>query len=160
MVKKESDYTAMRRLLRNSLGSCLNGNAAPDLGSLISSTTTAWRAGKPEEAAEIFRKAGEQIMRDYEVLTSDNFSRTDLIEEIKPWVAKYLAGGETLEQLSMVLAQCTWSKDHGLAGTQGLASEVLRIRQRFDQIQSRLMGDGLDLLMGELYAELKANEGC
>ena len=160
MVKKESDYTAMRRLLRNSLGSCLNGNAAPDLGSLISSTTTAWRTGKPEEAAEIFRKAGEQIMRDYEVLTSDNFSRTDLIEEIKPWVAKYLAGGETLEQLSMVLAQCTWSKDHGLAGTQGLASEVLRIRQRFDQIQSRLMGDGLDLLMGELYAELKANEGC
>ncbi|TRZ86162.1 MAG: hypothetical protein D4R83_05115 [Streptomycetaceae bacterium] len=158
MVKKESDYKAIRRLLRNSFGSCLNGNAAPDLGSLLGSTTSAWRTGKPEEAAEIFRKAGEQIMRDYEILTSDNFSRTDLIEEIKPWLAKYLAGGETLEQLSMVLAQCTWSKDHGLAGTQGLSAEVLRIRKRFDQIQSRLMGDGLDLLMGELYAELKANE--
>ena len=158
MVSTKDDHDALRRLLRNSLGSCLSGNAAPDMGVILGSTTTAWRNGRPEEAAEIFRKAGEVIMRDHALLTSQDFSRRDLIGEIGPWVDKYLVGGQTMEQLAMVLAQCTWTRESGLAGPDGLASEVLTIRERFEKIQARLFGDGLDLLMGELSAELRANE--
>ncbi len=158
MVTNPDDHAAMRRLLRNSLGSCLNGNAAPDMGTILGSTTTAWRNGRPEEAAEIFRKSGEVIMRDHALLTSQKFSRRDLIQEMGPWVDKYLVGGQTMEQLAMVLAQCSWTRENGLTGPDGLAAEVLTIRERFEKIQARLFGDGLDLLMGELSAELRANE--
>ncbi|MCX6428854.1 MAG: protein O-GlcNAcase [Actinobacteria bacterium] len=158
MVTPENDYAAIRRLLKNSWGSCLNGNAAPDLGAIMGPAVTAWRSGKPEQAAEIFRKAAEVIIRDHIHLTSPQFSRPDLIAEITPWLSKYRAGGETFEKLSMVLSQCSWSKETGLKGPKGLTVEVLTIRTAFEQIQTRLFGDGLDLMMGELFAELKASE--
>ena len=97
-------------------------------------------------------------MRDHALLTSQKFSRRDLIQEMGPWVDKYLVGGQTMEQLAMVLAQCSWTRENGLTGPDGLAAEVLTIRERFEKIQARLFGDGLDLLMGELSAELRANE--
>ncbi len=158
MVTPPQDYEAMRRFLRNSMGSCLSGNAAPDLGTVMGPAVSAWRNGKPEIAAEIFRKTAEVIIRDHLHLTSPNFSRPDLIAEIQPWLFKYSAAGETFEKLSMVLAQCTWSKESGLGGPTGLSHEVHTIRSNFEKIQTRLMGDGLDLMMGELIAELNASE--
>ena len=149
----EKDRSALRHLFRNCFESCLAVDVAPDFGGMLGSVTLAWRTGKLSEASQMLKEWSSQIEQNYEVITSTDFSWPELRKEIGPWLNKYRNVGRALLEVSKVISSANFNSGR-LQGTDELSSTVKKIRNSLAQDPTRIFGDGLDLVLGELATEL------
>ncbi len=157
LIPVEADRIALRAFLRTSLASNVGGDPAPDLRKVFYKGVTAWRAGTPAKAGEIFESEGKEIIAHHSHLTSGKFSQPELIEEIKEWLEKYLLGGEVLCGLGEVLKTCGFDKvKNVIQGTATSAQELTALRNKLGAHHKKLFGDQIEGPINELIAELQS----
>ena len=152
-VSNAKDKNSLRHLFRNCFESCLAVDAAPDFGAMLGEITLAWRTGKLEVAVEILNRWSDDIASNYEIITSDSFSWPALKIEINPWLEKYRKVGIALRDVAAVLSSAYFNEGR-IVGTPESAHNVRNIRISLAQDPTRIFGDGLDLVLGELATEL------
>jgi len=152
-VQNEKDRNAVRHLFRNCFESCLAVDAAPEFGDMLGEVTLAWRTGNLFKAIEVLETWSNDIAMNYLIITSPSFSWPKLLEEIIPWLEKYRKVGLALSDVAQVLKSSRYSEGR-LSGTLEAAERIRQIRISLAQDPTRIFGDGLDLVLGELATEL------
>lgn len=153
LISIEKDRNALRHLFRNCFESCLAVDAAPDFGGVLGRATLAWRTGRKDEAADLFESYSNEVAKNHQIISSPDFSWPEIQSEITPWLKKYMAVGEALREVAQILRE-TPSINNSLQGTPEKAEVVRKIRISLAQDPTRIFGDGLDLVLGELATEL------
>ena len=126
--------------------SCLSESAAPELESRLFAAVFEWRTGEIERAGTLLKEIARGMACDVEVLLESNFSRPDLIAEIRPWIEKYALVGEAIQSLAGVVDQ---EPSQGVADlVQGALSSVTGNRYRVG-------GDALAMLLTEVITDLR-----
>lgn len=152
-VPDKKDQSALRHLFRNCFESCLAVDAAPDFGAMLGAITLSWRTGDLEAAISLLQEWSATILGNNSIIASSKFSWPQLRDEIGPWLNKYRNVGIALNEVAHVLSQAR-SVDGRLQGTVELSEAVRKIRNSLAQDPTRIFGDGLDLVLGELATEL------
>jgi len=156
LISDESDRSALRRFLRTSMGTMVGGDPAPDLRQIFRAGVTAWRAGDMSKAAEVFRTEGETMIVNQKYLVNPNFSYPEIITEIKPWLVKYQAGGETLIELAGILLTCTYDAEKMIiVGPADAPLKLHVLTENLENIKKNLFGDQIVGPLNELAAELQ-----
>jgi hyaluronoglucosaminidase len=155
LIPNKKDREAIRHLFRNCFESCLAVDAAPDFGALLGTVTLAWRTGQAHQAAQFLEEFAAEMFASYQTINASDFSYPELRAEIGPWLTKYKAVAEALNQIATILKQSSFKKGR-LVGTSQMANQVRQIRISLAQDPTRIFGDGLDLVLGELATELSA----
>lgn len=156
LISDESDRNALRRFLRTSMGTTVGGDPAPDLRQVFRAGVTAWRAGDMSKAAEVFRTEGEAIIANQKYLVNPDFSYPEIIAEIKPWLVKYQAGGETLIALAEILLTCSYDAEKMIiVGPADAPVKLHVLTENLDNIKKNLFGDQIVGPLNELAAELQ-----
>jgi hyaluronoglucosaminidase len=153
LISKEVDRSALRHLFRNCFESCLAVDAAPDFGSVLSQATFAWRTGQVKVAAELLDRYANEALRNFEIISSKEFSWPEIQPEIAPWLAKYKMVADALIDVAKILEATKFVKGR-INGSAEMAEQVRKIRISLAQNPTRIFGDGLDLVLGELATEL------
>ena len=152
-VAERKDRDALRHLFRNCFESCLAVDAAPDFGAMLGEITLAWRTGKLSRAIEVLNLWSSNIDSNYQVITAPDFSWPALRAEITPWLEKYRSVGIALKDVAKVLESSLFANGR-ILGTAESAEKIRAIRISLAQDPTRIFGDGLDLVLGELATEL------
>ena len=152
-VVERKDRDALRHLFRNCFESCLAVDAAPDFGAMLGEITLAWRTGKLQKAVEILKFWSSTIAENYQIITSPTFAWPALRAEVTPWLEKYGKVGISLRDVAAVLGSATFTNGR-IVGTPESAEKIRKIRISLAQDPTRIFGDGLDLVLGELATEL------
>lgn len=153
LFEVEEERSALRHLFQNCFESCLAVDSAPEFGKLLGNATLAWRTGNIALAVKKLYEHGELIVKNYNLMNNESFSLPSLRREIEPWLRKYHQVGRALFDVSKILQRATFS-DGRILGLPGMAEEVKAIRISLAQNPTRIFGDGLDLVLGELATEL------
>ena len=153
LITKEEDRNPLRHLFRNCFESCLAVDAAPDFGAVLSQATFAWRTGQAKSAADLLGRYANEALRNFEIITSMDFSWREIQPEIAPWLSKYKLVAEALLDVAKILEATTFVKGR-INGSAEMAEQVRKIRISLAQNPTRIFGDGLDLVLGELATEL------
>lgn len=157
LIEHDEDRIAMRKFLRNSMGTAVGGDPAPDLRQIFRKGVTHWRAGQLQEAGEVFIGAGQEIIENFGYLMSPNFSKPLMITEIEKWLEKYLIGGEVLIGLGKVISRCNFDKTKGcIWGTESQIKELGDLKERLEAHRKSLFGDQIEGPINELMAELQS----
>ena len=156
LFPKVSERACLRHFLRNSMGTNVGGDPAPDLRKIFHAGVSAWRAGNMAQAADIFETEAFIIAANYKELTSDLFSHTELVEEISPWLEKYQVGGEVLLGLGQSLRDCTFDVERRIiVGPESVSIQLSELLKKLKSIPKNLFGDQIEGPINELLAELK-----
>ena len=85
-----------------------------------------------------------------------NFSYPEIITEIKPWLVKYQAGGETLIEMAKVLLTCSYDAEKMIiVGPAEAPIKLHNLAENLDNIKKNLFGDQIVGPLNELAAELQ-----
>jgi hypothetical protein len=156
LISDQSDRIALRRFLRTSMGTIVGGDPAPDLRQVFRAGVTAWRSGDMNKAAEVFKTEGEAIIANQKYLSNPDFSYPEIITEIKPWLVKYQAGGETLIALAEILLTCSYDSEKMIiVGPSDAPIKLHALAEKLDGIKKNLFGDQIVGPLNELAAELQ-----
>lgn len=156
LISDQSDRIALRRFLRTSMGTIVGGDPAPDLRQVFRAGVTAWRSGDMNKAAEVFKTEGEAIIANQKYLINPDFSYPEIITEIKPWLVKYQAGGETLIALAEILLTCSYDSEKMIiVGPSDAPIKLHALAEKLDIIKKNLFGDQIVGPLNELAAELQ-----
>jgi hyaluronoglucosaminidase len=155
LISQADDRHALRHLFRNCFESCLAVDAAPDFGAVLSQATFAWRTGQAKSAAKLLDRYANEALRNFEIASSKEFSWPEIQPEIAPWLAKYKMVAEALISIAKILEATTFANGR-INGSVEMAEQVRNIRISLAQNPTRIFGDGLDLVLGELATELSA----
>ena len=156
LFPKVSERACLRHFLRNSMGTNVGGDPAPDLRKIFHAGVSAWRAGNMAQAADIFEAESFVIAANYKELSSDLFSHTELVEEISPWLEKYQVGGEVLLGLGQSLRDCTFDAERRIiVGPESVSIQLSDLLKKLKSIPKNLFGDQIEGPLNELLAELK-----
>ncbi len=151
-----NERACLRHFLRNSLGSNVGGDPAPDLRKIFHAGVSAWRSGNMNQSADIFETESLVIAANYKDLTSESFSHAGLIEEILPWLAKYKVGGEVLFGLGQSLRECTFDSERRIiVGPANVSQQLKSLLEKLKSTPKNLFGDQIEGPLNELIAELK-----
>lgn len=155
IIPAKLDRESIRHFFLTTMGSTVGGDPAPELRKIFNSAVSQWRNGFPKKAAEEFRNAGNEIISNYNMLTSGQFTNKILLAEISDWLEKYKLGGETLIGVASVLDICFF--DHEKKMIQGPVDAPAKIHELLETFRAhkkRLFGDQIDGPFNELIAEL------
>ncbi len=155
LIPIDQDRIALRHLFRNCFESCLAVDAAPDFGAILGSATFSWRTGQASSAAKVLESYASEALRSFEVITAEAFSWRAIYPEISPWLSKYKMVAEALLEIASILRSTTFTNGR-LKGSADAAEQVKQIRISLAQNPTRIFGDGLDLVLGELATVLSA----
>lgn len=156
LISDKSDRNALRRFLRTSMGTTVGGDPAPDLRQIFRVGVAAWRSGDMNKAAEVFKTEGEAIIANQKFLLNPNFSYPEIITEIKPWLVKYQAGGETLIALAEILLTCSYDSEKMIIiGPAETPLKLQALAENLDNMKKNLFGDQIVGPINELAAELQ-----
>lgn len=152
-VAERKDRDALRHLFRNCFESCLAVDAAPDFGAMLGEITLAWRTGELQKAVEVLNHWSSNIAENHQVITASTFSWPALRTEVTPWLEKYRKVGIALRDVAAVLNSASFTNGRIVGNTES-AEQIRTIRISLAQDPTRIFGDGLDLVLGELTTEL------
>lgn len=152
LIPNEVDRVATREFFRNTLG--MTGHWSPEFNQTIGACTSAWRNGKPLEAASAAREAVGKIRHNLAVITSEKYCAPLLRAEIAPWLEKYERGADWLEGMAEVLDKCEAVPGEGLHGPKSGHAKLLTLRTELNATTRKLFGDGFDIMLGELAGEV------
>jgi hypothetical protein len=108
------------------------------------------------KAAEVFKTEGEAIIGNQKYLSNPDFSYPEIITEIKPWLVKYQAGGETLIALAEILLTCSYDSEKMIiVGPSDAPIKLHALAEKLDGIKKNLFGDQIVGPLNELAAELQ-----
>ena len=156
VIPVEKDRLALRRFFRNTMGTTVGGDPAPDLRQVFRAGVTAWRNGDMAKAAEIFEAEGAAIFENYEYLTKSKLSVPELLADISPWLEKYRLGGQVLNGLGKVLRTCSYDKAKMIiVGPQEAPAELYKLIELLESNRKNLFGDQIIGPLNELSAELQ-----
>lgn len=156
VIPDEVDRDALRKFFRTSLGSNVDGDPAPDLRQVFRAGVTAWRSGDMTKAADVFEAAGKDIESNFQYLTTAETTVPDLIDEVKPWLAKYRVGGQALIGLADVLRTCSYDKAKMIIiGPADAPAKLHALIESVESVRKRLFGDQIVGPLNELAAELQ-----
>jgi hyaluronoglucosaminidase len=156
VIPDEVDRAALRKFFRTSLGSNVGGDPAPDLRQVFRVGVTAWRSGDMTKAADVFEAAGKDIESNFQYLTTAETTVPDLIDEVKPWLAKYRVGGQALIGLADVLRTCSYDKAKMIIiGPADAPAKLHALIESVESVRKRLFGDQIVGPLNELAAELQ-----
>lgn len=153
LVVDVDDRNAMRAFLRNALG--LTGAWAPGFNEYLAASETARRAGRPQEAARLTWDHARGIRSALERIHRSDFSAPALRTEIQPWLAKYALGADVLDGVASVLERCWVDAAGVLAAPVACRDELVALRHRLGTDPHLLFGDGFDMLLFTLLAEVE-----
>ena len=152
LVPIDADREAIREFFRNTLG--MTGAWSPAFNVIIGECATAWRSGKPEVAAAAALAGAARIRNAHAVITAADFCAPLIRAEIQPWLDKYVLGASWLERMAAVLSTCSVGADGQLTASSAAGVELNDIRANLNTNARRLFGDGFDIMLGELAAEI------
>jgi len=156
LIPHDEDRIILRHFLRTSMATTVGGDPAPDLRQIFRAGVSAWRAGDMSKAAEVFRTEGETMLVNQKHLVNPNFSYPEIITEIKPWLVKYQAGGETLIELAGILLTCTYDAEKMIiVGPADAPLKLHVLTENLENIKKNLFGDQIVGPLNELAAELQ-----
>jgi hyaluronoglucosaminidase len=153
LVPVESDRSAIREFFRNTLG--MTGAWSPAFNVIIGECATAWRGGAPAEAAAAARAGAAKIRAAHATISHADFCAPLLRGEITPWLEKYELGASWLERMAAVLDSCSVAEGGQLTASGAAREELRDIRENLNTNSRRLFGDGFDIMLGELAAEIR-----
>jgi hypothetical protein len=157
LLLDQKSRNALRAFMRCSMGSNVGGDPAPDLRQIFKIGVTAWRAGKLNEAAQVFVDEANFMVENAKFLQGNDFAYPDIQKEIDPWIEKYLLGADALNSLGEVLARCTFNAaEHRIEGSVELIKELEAAVDRYLGSRKNMFGDQIDGPINELIAELGA----
>lgn len=152
LVPIDRDRDSVREFFRNTLG--MTGAWSPAFNSIIGECATAWRSGQPDVAAAAARTGAARIREGLTVIGGPDFCAPLLRGEITPWLEKYALGAEWLERMANALDQCTVGADGQLCAAASVPEGLRQLRADLGSNPQRLFGDGFDIMLGELAAEI------
>jgi hyaluronoglucosaminidase len=156
VIPNEVDRVALRKFFRNSLGSNVGGDPAPDLRQVFRAGVTAWRSGDMATAADVFEAAGKDMEANFQYLTTAKTTVPELIAEVQPWLMKYLVGGQALIGLADVLRTCSYDKAKMIiTGPTDAPAKLHALIESVESVRKRLFGDQIVGPLNELAAELQ-----
>lgn len=151
LVPVAADRLAIRDLFRNCLG--LSGSWAPAFNEVLGDCSRAWRAGELAKASAVARRYASDISANARQIRADSFCAPRLRADVEPWLRKYELGGGLLAEFAAVLETFESVPGRGLRAPAPARLAVQSIRERFNEDQQRLFGDGYDQMFAELIAE-------
>jgi hypothetical protein len=108
------------------------------------------------KAADVFEAAGKDIESNFQYLTTAETTVPDLIDEVKPWLAKYRVGGQALIGLADVLRTCSYDKAKMIIiGPADAPAKLHALIESVESVRKRLFGDQIVGPLNELAAELQ-----
>jgi hyaluronoglucosaminidase len=152
LVPDIDDRSALREFFRNALG--FTGAWAPAFNGFLDACATAWRGGRPAEAAEATRAMQATIEGALACIERDTFSAPLLRDELRPWLRKYRLGAELLAEFAAVLDACTPNDDGSLSAPVASRAVVNDLRSRFNTDPQLLFGDGFDMMLFTFTVEV------
>lgn len=155
-IPDAEDRSATREFFRNTLG--LTGAWSPAFNSIIGECSTAWRNGRPDDAAATAHRGAATIANAHARITASDYCAPLLRVEIAPWLEKYALGGTWLERMAKVLDACSVNPSGQLTATSRERDELYALRAELGTYSRRLFGDGFDIMLGELAAEILYTE--
>ena len=152
LVPNSEDRAAVREFFRNALG--LTGAWAPAFNSYLGASETARRAGEPQRAASLTREHAAGIRASLARIESADFCAPRLREEVQPWLRKYSLGAEVLDGVAEVLDACRPHHAGGLSAPSAMRGRLESLRGTLGADQQLLFGDGFDMLLFTMLAEI------
>lgn len=156
VIPEEKDRVALRKFFRNTMGTTVGGDPAPDLRQVFRKGVAAWRTGNMVEAAEIFESEGAEIFKNHDYLTKSESSVPELLKDISPWLDKYRLGGEALIGLGEIIRTCSYDKDKLIiVGPADAPAKLQKLIELMESNRKNLFGDQIVGPLNELAAELQ-----
>lgn len=156
VIPDAKDRIALRKFFRNTMGTTVGGDPAPDLRQVFRAGVSAWRNGDMVKAAEVFESEGAEIFSNFEYLNSSEISVPALLADIKPWLEKYRLGGEALIGLGKVIRTCSYDQARLIiVGPKEAPAELQKLIELMESNRKNLFGDQIVGPLNELMAELQ-----
>lgn len=156
VIQNEKDRAALRKFFRNTMGTTVGGDPAPDLRQVFRAGVAAWRSGDMVKAAEVFETEGNEIFKNYDYLTKTEISVPELLKDIAPWLDKYRLGGEALIGLGQIIRTCSYDKDKLIiVGPAEAPAQLQKLIELIESNRKNLFGDQIVGPLNELAAELQ-----
>ena len=154
LVRDERDRNSLRHFLRNCFESCLAVDAAPDFGKLLGKVSLLWRTNQKNLAVTELCEYSLLIKSHVAVLRSPDCTMPAWVSESESWLNKYEKVADALAEIAIILDRATNGSNGGLVGSNQDIELVMKLRISLAQDPTRIFGDGLDLMLGELATEL------
>lgn len=103
IFENQVEKAAMRVFLRSSLGSPLNNDWAPDLRKTLNSVFSNITKNKFYEARQLLINFANEIVKSFDIISSDTFSHKEFQKEITPWLPSFKHNSDLLFRLSDLL---------------------------------------------------------
>lgn len=150
--KKEQD--ALTVFLQACFESCLSVDPAPAFNEWLSEFSYAWHTRLITQAIDLMKKQSETILNAHSVINSSEFSNQKLRTEIMKWLTKFADTGITLSEVGKILMKVEIDDSGKLVKNHVLSNQITKQKEFLAGDPTRIFGDGMDMMLGELAAEL------
>lgn len=149
---------AIRFFLNCCFESCLSVDPAPEFNEWLMQVSFAWHTHNIESAAQLFNQMGNRIIQASEILESPDFSHKKLQHEVLVWLKKFRNTGLSLLKVAHALAKIEVDGNENLIFNSDLADFIQNEKEFLASDPTRIFGDGLDMMLGELVTELAVSD--
>lgn len=149
-----TERKSLEYFLRACFESCLSVDPAPDFNSWLFLFSFAWHSRQIDTSIELLESQSRLILDSHAIISAPTFSNQKLQLEVGRWLNKFQNVGASLRNLAELLNQVETKAEGQLIANNDLATGINEIRDFLAQDPTRIFGDGLDMMLGELAAEL------
>jgi hyaluronoglucosaminidase len=151
------ENNAIKLFFNSCFESCLDVDSAPDFNQWLMDFSFAWHMRDIKPAISLCEYMGSKLLSASKVLNSEKFSNLNLQGEISKWLIKFENTGHALKKISSQLNQVVIEHDGQIKSDPILADFIHQQKRFLANDPTRVFGDGLDMLLGELATELAVN---
>lgn len=150
----QSESLALISFLKSCFESCLKTDPAPEFNEWLFNLSFSWHTRDLISVKTLFKSQIKLMSSVINILVSERFSNQRLRVEMAKWLTKYENTLKSLEQILELVAEVSVNPDGSLRAPQYVELEIRKIKEFLANDPTRIFGDGLDMLLGELAAEL------
>lgn len=150
----ESEANALMSFLQTCFESCLKTDPAPEFNEWLFQVSFAWHTRDLDNVKSLLHAQSESMAKVVKVLSGDQFSNQKLKLEIVKWLTKYENTQKSLVRILELMSEISINHEGLINANENVELEVRKIKEFLANDPTRIFGDGLDMLLGELAAEL------
>lgn len=150
----EKEQEALKVFLQACFESCLSVDPAPAFNEWLSEFSYAWHTRVITQAIDLMQKQSETILSAHSIINSSEFSNQKLRLEVMKWLTKFANVGNVLSEVGRILLNVEIDGSKKLVKNHALSNQITKHKEFLADDPTRIFGDGLDMMLGELAAEL------
>lgn len=152
--ENKREQEALTIFLQACFESCLSVDPAPVFNEWLSEFSYAWHSRLLTQAIDLMQMQSEIILSAHSVINSSEFSNQKLRLEIMKWLTKFANTGIALKEIRKILMNVEINDSKMLVKNHVLSNQIIEQKEFLAGDPTRIFGDGLDMMLGELAAEL------